>query len=379
MNTEISKFAIKLLPTASEAIKEMTGAMEKLVKWANKKFGVREGPSPQQKREEQAKIAAAAPAGQTNKVSETMVTNTDGGAAMVFRGRKGRQIDTLPTNQQTEKAKTTAPTDKDATDKTVVLDDKDAKARVAEKEKTAKPVAPTPKNGTTGASTPASSPAASTTKAPTTQSASASAPTTAPAPTPTSQADLKGMGLKIKEGDVQATDAGISPKLIELAKKIQEAVPGFSYFSGFNDKFHQENSPSSEHTKGLALDFALSKKPTKEEGAQLASMLKGMGATYVQDEYNNASAKSTGGHFHAAISAANGGILSGPKGGYQPNLTMHGTEAIIPLDSPQAESMGLNNDENTAIMSAQLDRLDELVSVMKNQLSVSTKIMQFAS
>jgi hypothetical protein len=32
------------------------------------------------------------------------------------------------------------------------------------------------------------------------------------------------------------------------------------------------------------------------------------------------------------ISAADGAILSGPAGGYQPNLTMHGTEAIVPLN-----------------------------------------------
>ena len=78
------------------------------------------------------------------------------------------------------------------------------------------------------------------------------------------------------------------------------------------------------------------------------------------------------------ISAANGAILSGPKGGYQPNLTMHGTEAIVPLDSPQAQSMGLGND-NSGLMAAQLEKLEEMVSVMKNQLSVSTKIMQYAS
>lgn len=34
---------------------------------------------------------------------------------------------------------------------------------------------------------------------------------------------------------------------------------------------------------------------------------------------------------HVMTSAADGAILSGPSSGYQPNLTMHGTEAIIPL------------------------------------------------
>ena len=78
------------------------------------------------------------------------------------------------------------------------------------------------------------------------------------------------------------------------------------------------------------------------------------------------------------VSAANGAILSGPKGGYRPNLTMHGTEAIVPLDSPQAQSMGMGGD-NAALMEAQLEKMEEMVSVMKNQLAVSQKIMQYAS
>lgn len=78
------------------------------------------------------------------------------------------------------------------------------------------------------------------------------------------------------------------------------------------------------------------------------------------------------------ISAADGAILSGPTSGYQPNLTMHGTEAIVPLNSPTAQSMGIGS-ENTSLMAAQLEKLEEMVSVMKNQLAVSTKIMQYAS
>ena len=166
--------------------------------------------------------------------------------------------------------------------------------------------------------------------------------------------------------------------LLLLPRLGVAGVPGFAYFSGFNDKFHQENAPSSEHTKGLALDFALGTKPTKEEGTKIASMLKGMGATYVQDEYNNASARATGGHFHAAVSAANGAILSGPMGGYKPNLTMHGTEAIVPLNTPTQQAAATGG-MDTSLMSAQLDRLDEMVSLMKNQLGVSTKIMQYNS
>jgi hypothetical protein len=197
---------------------------------------------------------------------------------------------------------------------------------------------------------------------------------------PTSQADLKDLhGLNIKKGDVQKEGSTINPKLIELAKKIQESVPGFAYFSGFNDQYHQNKQDPSKHKDGLALDFALSNTPTPEEGSQLVGMLKGLGATYVKDEYNGSSKNKNGGHMHAEISAARGAILSGPTSGYRPNLTMHGTEAIVPLNSPAAQSMGLGGGENTGLMAAQLEKLEEMVSVMKNQLAVSTKIMQYAS
>ena len=191
-------------------------------------------------------------------------------------------------------------------------------------------------------------------------------------------ADLKKMGLKIKEGDVQAEGSEISPKLIALAQKIQSEIPGFAYFSGFNDKYHQENSGSSQHTKGLALDFALGQAPSAEQGAKIADMLRGLGANYVQDEYNNPSSKATAGHFHASVSAKNGAILSGPLGGYKPNLTMHGTEAIVPLNSGGGAGGSIGGSD-PAIMMAQLEKLDELVSVMKSQVGISTKLLQMQS
>jgi hypothetical protein len=70
-----------------------------------------------------------------------------------------------------------------------------------------------------------------------------------------------------------------------------------------------------------------------------------------------------------------GGISEGPKSGYQ--VTLHGTEAVVPL--PDGRSIPVTNTNSTteSNMTAQLDRLDEIISVMKNQLSVSTKIMQY--
>jgi len=78
------------------------------------------------------------------------------------------------------------------------------------------------------------------------------------------------------------------------------------------------------------------------------------------------------------ISMANGGILSGPRSGYQPNLTMHGTEAVVPL--PDGRSIPVaGGADSSGMMSAQLDKLDELISVMKSQLSVSNKLLSYSS
>jgi hypothetical protein len=191
-------------------------------------------------------------------------------------------------------------------------------------------------------------------------------------------ADLKKMGLKIKEGDVQADGAKISPQLIEMAKKVQATIPGFSYFSGFNDKFHQEKSPSSSHTTGRAMDFALASPPSPDEGKKIVDMLKNMGASLAIDEYNNPSAKATAGHIHAQVSAASGAVLSGPSGGYSPGLTMHGTEAIVPLDTPESSAINLGSN-NTEMMTMQLARLEELASIFKSQLSVDQKLLQYSS
>jgi len=230
------------------------------------------------------------------------------------------------------------------------------------------------------------------------------------------QEDLAGMGLRIKQGDVQQEQARISPKLIDLAKKIQADVPGFSYFSGFNDRYHQENSPASRHTRGLALDFTVARYDP-EQAKQIIAAIKSMGASRVYDEYANPSPHSTGGHFHVEIPEfRDGGIARGPSTGYL--AALHGNEAVIPLsrgfsgqqlaqfDSiikagpnskyrsdigdmmltmPELKSTTmpavneiLTRDikEHTSLLSAQISRLDDILAAMRNQNSISSKMLQ---
>jgi hypothetical protein len=166
-----------------------------------------------------------------------------------------------------------------------------------------------------------------------------------------------------------------SQQLITVAQAIQDKLGGdLKHFSAFNDSYHR--GANSLHSQGRALDFTLTD-PSK--AAAVADMVRSLpGISKVIDEYANPSGRATAPHIHAEISAANGAILSGPASGYKPNLTMHGTEAIVPLNSPAAQS-AFGSSDQTNLMSAQLDKLDELVRVMQNQVSVSTKILQAAN
>ena len=198
-----------------------------------------------------------------------------------------------------------------------------------------------------------------------------------------SQSDLTKMGLKLKQGDVQAEGSKIDPKIIELAQQVQASLPDFAYFSGFNDKFHQEKAPGSSHTSGRAMDFALSKQPSVEEGKEITKWLKSMGASVAIDEYNNPSAKATAGHIHAQIPGyADGGLANTPQIAM---VAEKGPEAMIPLDNgaipinlemPDVKKMfeGMMQSmkdaperEVTAVASSDNRAMTELVNVMREQ------------
>jgi hypothetical protein len=215
-------------------------------------------------------------------------------------------------------------------------------------------------------------------------SASSAAPTSAAslgpggAPKPFSQAELKALGFKMHEGDVQQTGKVIDPRLIELAHKIQKEFPGFSHFSGFNDKFHNEKTPASGHTQGRAVDFGVTAPPSRQEGQRLENMLRGWGATIVQDEYNNPSTMSTAGHFHAEIPrAAMGDILSGPSGGYE--KTLGDAESRITLPGGKtvpARVTGSGSSSQTKHYEEELDKLDLMINIMQKQNDVATRMLR---
>jgi hypothetical protein len=197
--------------------------------------------------------------------------------------------------------------------------------------------------------------------------------------------DLASAGLEIRgTGDVQAPGQEVSSNLIELARKIQAKVPGFEYFSGFNDKYHNKESQGSLHTKGMAADFVLGRKPSKEEGQEIVSLLKSLGASKARDEYNDPSAKATAGHFHVEIPKfGDGGIST------QPELAIvgeKGPEAHVPLKGgsiPVSINLGNDNTKKTTDIDSVLDSMERAFknqeAARKQNVSISLKDATFGA
>lgn len=194
-------------------------------------------------------------------------------------------------------------------------------------------------------------------------------------------------GLALKQGDVQKEGAVIDPKLIALAKKIQAEIPGFAYFSSFNDNFHQDKK--SNHNKGLALDFVLSQpiKGDTEAGKKITNMLKSMGASTVIDEYNNPTTNATGGHIHAEVSAKTQGLFKGPESGYW--LKAHGEEALLNqqglsnlITKSQVAGFGGADGSMFEEMNSNLfalgEKMDEVVKALKDSHGTQQQILNYS-
>lgn len=139
-------------------------------------------------------------------------------------------------------------------------------------------------------------------------------------------------GLNFKNFNENTGGGPASPKIIELARNLQNMMPGFK-ITALNDLYHKRNSPNSTHNTGTAMDFTIDPPPRNiYEAARIKQQLRDMapGAHVLDEYYADKSSSTTGGHFHVQLPKfRKGGIASGPKSGYK--VELHGTEAIIPL------------------------------------------------
>ena len=77
---------------------------------------------------------------------------------------------------------------------------------------------------------------------------------------------------------------------------------------------------------------------------------------------------------------ANGGVIRATPGGVNVLAAEAGkNEAFVPLpDGKTIPVQMVNNEQQMGMMVAQLDRLDQLVRIMQNQVGVSEKILKYA-
>jgi hypothetical protein len=77
---------------------------------------------------------------------------------------------------------------------------------------------------------------------------------------------------------------------------------------------------------------------------------------------------------------AHGGIATGPKSGYK--ATLHGTEAIIPLNNNKSIPVEIKDTRDTQAqldaIALQTSKLAEIAEVMKKQVSVSENILRYS-
>ena len=173
-------------------------------------------------------------------------------------------------------------------------------------------------------------------------------------------------------------------------QKLIDYLDGTGYeinsLGGFVDRdVRGKPGQKSVHSMGGAIDINPEANPMGTElitdmPAEIAKVAASLGLGWggnwksKKDAMHFSAARSEGG---TMLSAANGAILSGPMSGYRPNLTMHGTEAIVPLNSSTANAAGLGTDPG--VMMAQLEKMDEMISVLKSQLGVSEKLLRYQS
>lgn len=180
-----------------------------------------------------------------------------------------------------------------------------------------------------------------------------------------------------------------SPRLIELANKVQEMFPD-AQFTALDDLFHRREFPNSAHTKGLAMDFALLRNPPKNahEASMIKKTLSDMGLINVKDEYfADVNQFTTGKHFHAEVSAKYGGIASGPMSGFPAML--HGPkEAIVPLatdsileklaQTPVSQVQKLSNSDSSSVLALLSDKLDTMINKLSDANNIQDQILRYS-
>lgn len=222
--------------------------------------------------------------------------------------------------------------------------------------------------------------------------AAAAQPAASSQPAAASAADDPLAGLRFRDRNENTGGGNASPKLIELAKEVQDMFPQAT-FTALNDVYHQTYHPNSAHTKGRALDVVFGPHAPRNatEAADMKKLFMSMGFSSVKDEYfADKNQYTTGPHFHAEVSAKYGGIASGPMSGFPAML--HGPkEAIVPLATDSileklaqtpasnlsANSLSSSIDESRILMMLS-DKFDQMIDKLSAGVNIQDQILKYS-
>lgn len=130
---------------------------------------------------------------------------------------------------------------------------------------------------------------------------------------------------------------------------------------------NQENP--SDHQQGKAVDILQANPGMMNRDAVIKAMREaGLSAKIANDPI----------HFTARY----GRMTSGPLSGYR--ATLHGNEVVIPLSNGTTIPLDMtplirNMDQNAQILAAQIERLDDLITLSRDSLNVNRKMLSYRS
>jgi hypothetical protein len=150
----------------------------------------------------------------------------------------------------------------------------------------------------------------------------------------------------------------ITPELQRKLALIARDFPS-ARITGMNDaEFYADHAAPNKHGLGRAVDFTIPNYDVAQH-KKYKSQLEAMGFTYVKDHYKDGGG--TGQHLHAEFK--DGGITNGPSLAGEA-----GPEAVIPL--PNGRTIPVKMDVGELV-----EKMEELISVSRDQLSTSEKIL----
>lgn len=181
--------------------------------------------------------------------------------------------------------------------------------------------------------------------------------------------DINGLEKSFADAIRSAADEyfSLTGKQVRVESALRDSAKQKELYDAYKagkSKFPAGAPGTSKHEKGLAVDVDLASANDMDAKGLLGKY--GLKRPVAGDPIH--------------ISAKDGfeGTLTGPTSGYQPQITMHGTEAlkIEPLGETTTPFEPQNDDEKNKMLTVQLESLDTLYRSLVKQNDYSNKILQ---